>query len=77
MCPACITAALLAASTASAGGYAALRRKKKTSRWRASRAHRSPSCRALPYGFLDLTPHGRQEDWEDSPPGFPQKPTHG
>ena len=22
--------------------------------------------------FLDLTPFGRQEDWEDSPPGYPQ-----
>jgi hypothetical protein len=28
MCPACITAALLAAGTVSAGGYAALRKKK-------------------------------------------------
>ena len=24
--------------------------------------------------FLDLTPLGRQEDWEDSPPGTPQTP---
>lgn len=32
---------------------------------------------ALPYAFLDLTPYGRQEDWEDSPRGFPQKPTYG
>lgn len=24
--------------------------------------------------FLDLTPLGRQEDWEDSPPGWPQTP---
>ena len=30
-----------------------------------------------PYNFLDLTPYGRQEDWEDSPPGWPQKPTYG
>lgn len=33
-----------------------------------------------PSGFralLDLTPYGRQEDWEDSPPGWPQSPTHG
>ncbi len=22
--------------------------------------------------FLDLTPLGRQEDWEDSPAGYPQ-----
>jgi predicted dithiol-disulfide oxidoreductase (DUF899 family) len=26
---------------------------------------------------LDLTPFGRQEDWEDSPPGWPQHPTYG
>lgn len=30
-----------------------------------------------PYNFLDLTPYGRQEDWEDSPEGWPQKPTYG
>lgn len=29
------------------------------------------------YNWLDLTPFGRQEDWEDSPPGWPQTPTHG
>ena len=27
--------------------------------------------------ILDLTPYGRQEDWEDSPPGWPQYPTYG
>jgi predicted dithiol-disulfide oxidoreductase (DUF899 family) len=26
--------------------------------------------------FLDLTPLGRQEDWEDSPPGYPQTPRY-
>jgi predicted dithiol-disulfide oxidoreductase (DUF899 family) len=26
---------------------------------------------------LDLTVWGRQEDWEDSPPGWPQHPTYG
>jgi predicted dithiol-disulfide oxidoreductase (DUF899 family) len=26
---------------------------------------------------LDLAPYGRQEDWEDSPPGWPQHPTYG
>jgi predicted dithiol-disulfide oxidoreductase (DUF899 family) len=26
--------------------------------------------------FLDLTPLGRQEDWEDSPPGTPQEPPY-
>lgn len=25
-----------------------------------------------PYNFLDLTPFGRQEAWEDSPPGWPK-----
>ena len=29
------------------------------------------------YGLLDVTPYRRQEDWEDSPPGWPQKPTYG
>ncbi len=29
------------------------------------------------YDLLDMTPYGRQEDWEDSPEGFPQKPTYG
>jgi predicted dithiol-disulfide oxidoreductase (DUF899 family) len=27
--------------------------------------------------ILDLCPYGRQEDWEDSPPGWPQQPTYG
>jgi predicted dithiol-disulfide oxidoreductase (DUF899 family) len=29
------------------------------------------------FNFLDLTPYGRQETWEDSPPGWPQRPLHG
>jgi predicted dithiol-disulfide oxidoreductase (DUF899 family) len=29
------------------------------------------------HNILDLTPYGRQEDWEDSPPGWPQRPTYG
>lgn len=29
------------------------------------------------YSLLDVTPYGRQEDWEDSPSGWPQKPTYG
>lgn len=32
-----------------------------------------------PAGFrqmLDLTPYGRQEEWEDSPAGWPQSPTY-
>ena len=27
--------------------------------------------------LLDTTPYGRQKDFEDSPPGWPQKPTYG
>lgn len=27
--------------------------------------------------ILDLAPYGRQEDWEDSPQGWPQRPTYG
>ena len=26
--------------------------------------------------FLDLTPFGRQETWEDSPAGYPQTPPY-
>ena len=29
------------------------------------------------YRLLDITPYGRQEDFENSPPGWPQKPTYG
>ena len=29
------------------------------------------------YSLLDTTPYGRQEDFEDSPSGWPQKPTYG
>jgi predicted dithiol-disulfide oxidoreductase (DUF899 family) len=29
------------------------------------------------YRLLDITPYGRQEDFEDSPPGWPQRPTYG
>jgi predicted dithiol-disulfide oxidoreductase (DUF899 family) len=29
------------------------------------------------YRLLETTPYGRQEDWEDSPKGWPQKPTYG
>jgi predicted dithiol-disulfide oxidoreductase (DUF899 family) len=29
------------------------------------------------HDILDLMPYGRQEDWEDSPPGWPQQPTYG
>jgi predicted dithiol-disulfide oxidoreductase (DUF899 family) len=27
--------------------------------------------------ILDLAVYGRQQDWEDSPPGWPQHPTYG
>ena len=27
--------------------------------------------------ILDLSAYGRQQDWEDSPPGWPQQPTYG
>ena len=29
------------------------------------------------YALLDVTPWGRQEDFEDSPAGWPQRPTYG
>lgn len=29
------------------------------------------------YSLLDRTPYGRQEDFEDSPPEWPQRPTYG
>lgn len=29
------------------------------------------------WNIMDLTPYGRMEDWEDSPPGWPQHPTYG
>jgi len=29
------------------------------------------------YRLLDVTPYGRQQDFEDSPAGWPQKPTYG
>ena len=29
------------------------------------------------FGLLDITPYGRQEDFEDSPEGWPQQPTYG
>ena len=29
------------------------------------------------YRLLDTMPYGRQQDFEDSPPGWPQKPTYG
>jgi predicted dithiol-disulfide oxidoreductase (DUF899 family) len=36
-------------------------------------------CESLPnaYRLLDTTPYGRQQDFEDSPSGWPQQPTYG
>jgi predicted dithiol-disulfide oxidoreductase (DUF899 family) len=36
-------------------------------------------CESLTDAFrlLDVTPYGRQQEFEDSPPGWPQKPTYG
>lgn len=31
----------------------------------------------FPNSILDLAAYGRQEEWEDSPPGWPQHPTYG
>jgi predicted dithiol-disulfide oxidoreductase (DUF899 family) len=29
------------------------------------------------WSYLDLMPLGRQEEWEDSPRGYPQTPPYG
>jgi predicted dithiol-disulfide oxidoreductase (DUF899 family) len=34
--------------------------------------HRGVEALGSVWTFLDLTPLGRQEEWEDSPPGYPQ-----
>ena len=31
---------------------------------------------ASPWSYLDITALGRQEDWEDSPDGYPQTPPY-
>jgi predicted dithiol-disulfide oxidoreductase (DUF899 family) len=38
---------------------------------------RGTECLTDAYSLLDMTPYGRQQDFEDSPPGWPQKPTYG
>jgi len=38
---------------------------------------RGSESRTDAYDLLDMTPYGRQEDFEDSPAGWPQKPTYG
>jgi predicted dithiol-disulfide oxidoreductase (DUF899 family) len=36
---------------------------------------RGTECGLITLRLLDLTPYGRQEDWEDSPTGYPQTQT--
>lgn len=38
---------------------------------------RGVESRTDSYSLLDTTPYGRQEEFEDSPPGWPQRPTYG
>ncbi len=38
---------------------------------------RGVECLTDSYSLLDVTPYGRQEDFEDSPEGWPQRPTYG
>jgi predicted dithiol-disulfide oxidoreductase (DUF899 family) len=39
-------------------------------------AHRAVEAIGPHWSLLDLTPYGRQEDWEDSPEGVPQTPPY-
>lgn len=39
-------------------------------------AGRGVEMLGTPWAFLDLTPLGRQETWEDSPAGYPQTPPY-
>jgi predicted dithiol-disulfide oxidoreductase (DUF899 family) len=38
---------------------------------------RGTEAKVNAFSLLDLTPYGRQQDFEDSPAGFPQKATYG
>jgi predicted dithiol-disulfide oxidoreductase (DUF899 family) len=38
--------------------------------------HRGVETLGPHWSLLDLTPYGRQEEWEDSPPGTPQTPPY-
>jgi predicted dithiol-disulfide oxidoreductase (DUF899 family) len=38
--------------------------------------HRGVEALGPHWSLLDLTPYGRQEEWEDSPPGTPQTPPY-
>ena len=41
-------------------------------------AHQRPGHEQLSYAFalIDLLPYGRQEEWQDSPEGWPRSPTY-
>ena len=39
--------------------------------------HRGVDRLVFANSVLDLVPYGRQQDWEDSPAGWPQHPTYG
>ena len=36
----------------------------------------APSSSATRFALIDLLPYGRQEEWQDSPEGWPQSPTY-
>jgi predicted dithiol-disulfide oxidoreductase (DUF899 family) len=38
--------------------------------------NRGDEAMGTTWSYLDLTPLGRQENWEDSPPGYPQTPPY-
>lgn len=38
--------------------------------------HRGVEYMGSSFSYMDLTPYGRQEDWEDSPQGWPQGPRY-
>lgn len=42
--------------------------------WSTTRRGEEPFM--MVFDLLDLTPYGRQEDWESSPPGWPQDPPY-
>jgi predicted dithiol-disulfide oxidoreductase (DUF899 family) len=48
-----------------------------TAEKQATRTLDAIAARLFVNNMLDLAPYGRQQDWEDSPPGWPQHPTYG
>ena len=42
-----------------------------------ARADRGDEALGSTWSYLDLTALGRQEEWEDSPEGYPQTPPYG